>query len=70
MQAQPMTAAQVIEIAKEHAHLAPMRSSAESCIRDAETWLREGVELTAYAWAVRSLKYSLGIGHPLYQQLA
>jgi hypothetical protein len=65
---QKAKAAQIIALAKEHAHKANMRGSAELCISDAEECLVRDLPEYAIHRAVRSLAYSVGIASPLYKE--
>lgn len=63
-----MTLDEAIELAEKNAHLAAMESSAEYCLGMAKKHRSEGNLALAHEQAVRSLKYSLGILHPLYSK--
>lgn len=44
----------------------PMKSSAESCAKDAEAFFNKGAFGFAHEWACESLRYSVGILHADY----
>lgn len=47
---------------------AAMQTSAEACLLDAEAQYRREAYITAWARAVKSLKYSVGIFHIDYKE--
>lgn len=64
-----ITTEQIIELAKQNAHHALMKSSCELCIDDAEKLLADGYIRYANQRALKSLAYSLGIFHHVYQDV-
>lgn len=64
-----MNSVDLINLAKEHAGKATMMSSCLLCIKDAEHHQKNGNLAFAELWAIRSLKYSLGVLDPLYIRL-
>jgi hypothetical protein len=61
-------ASQALDLARKHAsNGAIMQSSAEFCLRDAESSHKEGLALVTIAHAVKSLSYSVGIFHADYK---
>jgi hypothetical protein len=47
----------------------PMKSSAVHCAKEAEAYFNRGMFGFAHEWACESLKYSVGILHPEYEQV-
>lgn len=64
-----ITTEQIIELARQNAHHALMKSSCELCIDDAEKLLANGDIRHANQRALKSLAYSLGIFHHVYQEV-
>ena len=60
------TAYEAMRLAQVHEHEGGMVSSAKLCVKDAEKLFNEGRYEHAYGWAVRSLKYSVGVFHADY----
>ena len=68
----PATKSEALEaltLAKAHAPRAAMASSAELCAAEATIYFEEGKFGFCHEWAVESLRYSLGILHPEFQQV-
>lgn len=63
-----MNSYEVIQLAKKHVNNgAPMQSSAQLCLKDAEELQAQGKYEAARNQAVRSLRYSVGAFHPDYK---
>ena len=62
-------AEKILKKAEEKKHLAGMQSSAELCIADCKSWIRDGNEALAVYRGLKSLKYSLGIFSDVYKRL-
>jgi hypothetical protein len=60
-------ATDTIASAETHLPHAIQPTSAEFCLREAQDLMQIGAHLTAASWALRSLKYSVGIFHPDYR---
>lgn len=62
-----MTTAQILATARKHlGNGAAMESSARLCMASAVEMLDAGNDEAARTWAMRSLRYSVGIMHPEY----
>ena len=65
-----MNTNQIIILARKHCDTGAMASSARLCLASAIEAQNNGDYNTAKAWAVKSLKYSVGIFHKDYQKAA
>ena len=63
------SATEAVRLAKQYEANASMRSSAELLRQDAEVALKRGEFDLAVVNAARSLKYSLGVFNPTFQQV-
>jgi len=63
-----MSTNQKIILARKHVHKGEMASSALSCLQDAMNQQDKGNFDAASMWAVKSLAYSVGIGHVDYKR--
>lgn len=63
-----MNSFEVIQLARKHVNNgAPMQSSAQRCLNDAEALQAQHKYVHACNLAVKSLQYSVGVLHPDYQ---
>lgn len=65
-----MNTNQTIVLARKHCDEGVMASSARLCLASAIEAQNNGDYNTAKAWAVKSLKYSVGIFHAAYKKAA
>lgn len=49
--------------------MAGANTSAQFCIANAQAMVNANNELAARRWAIRSLQYSVGLFHPVFQDL-
>jgi len=61
-----MEAHKILSLAEQHIGKGSMISSAEFCLHDAMAEYAAGKLDNAKAWALRSMRYSIGVFHPDY----